>query len=141
MKKDHLEDKLEKYYNNIKNPKKIIGQWAIVDEVLLSKLNKIKLDNINNLYSNSNETIIVAESKKYFITIKHNYMFIAIKVISTEYDSLIQDWSLVGVNKNYLYGKKLETKATNKEVISLLGFKLSKKAITDFEYFESFKVL
>jgi hypothetical protein len=31
MKFNSLEDKLEEYYNRVKNPKKIIDNWAIID--------------------------------------------------------------------------------------------------------------
>lgn len=138
MKKDPLEAKLDKYYKELINPKKVIGRWAIVDDNLLTKLKTIKLEHINDVYSNSSETIIVAENKKQFIIIKHNYMFIAIKITNSEYGSLIEDWSLIGVNKNYLTGGKVEKLDSNKEIMKLLGFKLSKKAITDFKYFSSF---
>lgn len=137
MKKDSLEVRLEKYYKELTNPKKIIGNWAIIDLDLLNKLNKIKLENINDIYTNKTETIIVAESKKNFIIIKHNYLFIAIKLTSSEYGSLIQDWSLIAVNKNYLYGGKTENQDSNKEIMKLLGFKLSKKAMIDFGYFNN----
>lgn len=137
MKKDPLEVKLENYYKELQNPKKLIGRWAIIDDKLLNKLNKTKLDHINDMYSNKDETIIVAENKKNYIIIKHNYMFIAVKVINNEYESLMENWSLIAVNKNYLYGGEIKNRDTSKEIMKLLGFKLSKKAMIDFEYFES----
>jgi hypothetical protein len=138
MKKDPLEVKLDKYYKELINPKKVIGRWSIVDDKLLTKIKEIKLDHINDIYSSSSETIIVAENKKQFIIIKHNYMFIAVKITNSEYGSVIEDWSLIGVNKDYLTGGKDEKLDSNKEIMKLLGFKLSRKAITDFKYFSSF---
>ena len=138
MKKDPLEVKLDKYYKELTNPKKIIGKWAIVDDKLLTKLDKIKLEHINDIYSSTKEVVIIAENKKNFIIIKHNYMFIAIKITNSEYGSLIEDWSLIGVNKNYLNGEKAEKLDSNKEIMKLLGFKLSRKAMIDFKHFNSF---
>ena len=137
MKKDPLEVKLDKYYKELQNPKRIIGRWAIIDDNLLNKLNKTKLEHINDMYSNKNETIIVAENKKNYIIIKHNYMFIAVKLIVSEYESLMEDWSLIAINKNYLYGKEDQKSDTSEQIMKLLGFKLSKKAMIDFEYFGS----
>jgi hypothetical protein len=137
MKKDPLEVKLDKYYKELKNPKKIIGRWAIVDDKLLTKLKTIKIENINDIYANTNECIIIGENKNNFIIIKHNYMFIAIKITNSEYGSMIQDWSLIGVNTNYLNSGKVEKLNSNKEIMKLLGFKLSRKAIKDFNYFSS----
>jgi hypothetical protein len=65
-------------------------------------------------------------------------MFIAVKITNSEYGSVIEDWSLIGVNKDYLTGGKDEKLDSNKEIMKLLGFKLSRKAITDFKYFSSF---
>lgn len=137
MKKDPLEVRLESYYKQLKNPKKIIGKWAIVDDVLLTKLKKIKIENINDMYSNKDESIIIGENKKHIIVIKHNIMFIAIKIIENEYQSLIDDWSLIAVNQQYLYGGKTDDKESNKSIMKLLGFKMTKKAMSNFAYFDN----
>lgn len=130
-----LQNKLELYYDRLKNPPKIIKNWAIIDLELLNSLKKIKLININDITNYLDEKIISAETKDKYIAIKVSFNFIAIKIIDTEYDYVIKDWDLIAVDKNYVYKGKESKPMTNKEIIEFLGFKLNKKLIKDLEDF------
>lgn len=130
-----LQDKLELYYDRLKNPPKIIKNWAIIDLELLNTLKKIKINNINDITNYLDEKIISAETKDKYIVIKVSFNFIAIKIIDTEYDYIIKDWDLIAVDKNYVYKGKETKPMTNKEIMQFLGFKLNKKLIKNLEYF------
>lgn len=130
-----LQDKLELYYDRLKNPPKIIKNWAIIDLELLNSLKKIKLTSINDIYSYEDEKIIVLENKSKYIVIKITLNFIAIKITNNEYELNIKDWDLIAVDKNYIYKGNAVKPMTNKEIIKFLGFKLDKKAKEDLEYF------
>jgi hypothetical protein len=135
MKFKSIEDKLEQYYNKLKHPAKIINNWAIIDIDAFDKLNNITLNNISNVSISESDRIITTESKNYYIIIKYNPNFIATKVISTEYDYLLQDWDLIAVDRETLYKGESNKLMTNKEIIKLLGFKLNKKSRADLDYF------
>lgn len=130
-----LQDKLELYYDRLQNPQKVIGNWSIIDLKLLNSLSKIKLININDIRDYIDEKIISAETKTKYISIKITSNFIAIKIIDNEYNYIIKDWDLIAVDKNYIYKGKESEPMRNKQIIKFLGFKLSKKAIKDLEYF------
>lgn len=136
MKFKSLEQKLESYYDKLKNPTKVIGDWAIIDIDAYNKINKTILTNINDITDYLNEKIILAESKNKFIAIKYTPNFIATKFVDTEYDLLLKDWDLIAVDREYLYKGKSSKILSNKEIIAILGFKLSKKVksiLTSFE--------
>lgn len=135
MKFKSIEDKLEEYYNKLKHPAKIINNWAIIDIDAFNKLKKITLINISNVSNGQSDRIITTESKNYYIIIKYNPNFIATKVISTEYDYLLKDWDLIAVDRETLYKGEANKLMTNKEIIKLLGFKLTKKSRADLDYF------
>ena len=135
MKFNSLEEKLELYYNKLKHPAKIINNWAIIDIDAFNKLKKITLINISNISQSDIDRIIITESKNYYIIIKYSHNFIATKVIDTEYDYLLKDWDLIAVDRENMYKGELNKPMTNKEIIKLLGFKLSRKAIKDLSYF------
>jgi hypothetical protein len=135
MKFNSLEDKLEEYYDRLKHPAKIIDNWAIIDIDAFNKLNKITLNNINNISENEVDRIITAENKNYYIIIKYSPNFIATKVISTEYDYLLQEWDLIAVDRETLYKGESNKPMTNKEIIKLLGLKLTKNSRANLEYF------
>jgi hypothetical protein len=135
MKNNSLEAKLELYYDKLQHPDKIIDNWAIVDTEAYSKLNKTTLTNINEVNQYLTERIITTETKNKYIIIKYSSNFIATKVIETEYDHELKDWDLVGIDRDHLYTGKLSKVMTNKEIIKLLGFKLTAKAKKDLEYF------
>jgi hypothetical protein len=134
MKFNSLEEKLEEYYDKLKNPKKIIDNWAIIDIDTFDSLKKITLTSINNVIIGELDNTITTETKKNYIIIKYSPNFIATKVIDNEYDYLLKDWDLIAVDMHTL--KKINNKLiSNKEIIKLLGFKLNKKARLDLDYF------
>lgn len=138
MKFKSLEDKLEQYYDKLKSPPKIINNWAIIDIDAFAKLNKITLTSINNVSIGDNDIVITTESKNYCIVIKYSANFITTKVIDTEYDYLLKEWDLIGVDRQSLYKSESFNSnklISNKEIIKLLGFKLNKKARADLNYF------
>ena len=135
MKFKSIEDKLEEYYNKLKHPAKIINNWAIIDIDAFNKLKKITLNNISNVSNGEADRIITTESKNYYIIIKYNPNFIATKVINTEYDYLLKDWDLIAVDRETLYKGEANKLISNKEIIKLLGFKLTKKSRADLDYF------
>jgi len=135
MKFKSLEDKLELYYDKLQNPSKIIDNWAIIDLIAYNKLKKTTLIAINEISNSLTDRIITTESKNNYIIIKYSPNFIATKVIDTEYDYLLKDWDLIGIDRDVLYKDKVNKLMTNKEIIKFLGFKLNKKAIKDLEYF------
>jgi hypothetical protein len=135
MKFNSLEEKLEEYYDKLKHPAKIIDNWAIIDIDAFNKLNKITLNNINNVSESEIDRIITTENKNNYIVIKYNPNFIATKVIDKEYDFLLKDWDLIAVDRQALYKGESDKLMTNKEIIKLLGFKLTRKSRTDLDYF------
>ena len=135
MKFKSLEEKLELYYDKLKHPAKIINNWAIIDIDAFNKLKKITLNNISNVSISEIDRIITTESKNYYIIIKYSPNFIATKVIDTEYDYLLKDWDLIAVDRETMYKGEPDKLMTNKEIIKLLGFKLTKKSRADLNYF------
>jgi hypothetical protein len=135
MKFKSLEEKLELYYDKLKHPAKIINNWAIIDIDAFNKLKKITLNNINNVSQSDIDRIITTENKNNYIVIKYNPNFIATKVIDKEYDYLLKDWDLIAVDRETMYKGEPNKLMTNKEIIELLGFKLSKRAKDNLEYF------
>jgi len=135
MKFKSLEEKLELYYDKVKNPSKIIDNWAIIDIDAFNALNKITIISINNISHGEIDRIITTETKNKYIIIKYSPSFIATKVIDTEYDYLIKDWDLIAVDRDTIYKENISKIISNKEIMKLLGFKLNKKARLDLEYF------
>ena len=136
MKYKSLEEKLELYYNKVKNPSKIIDNWAIIDIDAFNKLKKITLNNINNVSESKVDRIITTENKNNYIVIKYSPNFIATKVIDKEYDYLLKDWDLIAVDREVMYKGESNKVMTNKEIIKLLGFKLTKSSRANLEYFD-----
>jgi hypothetical protein len=136
MKYKSLEEKLELYYNKVKNPSKIIDNWAIIDIDDFNKLSKITLHNINNVSESKVDRIITTENKNNYIVIKYSPNFIATKVIDKEYDYLLKDWDLIAVDREVMYKGESNKVMTNKEIIKLLGFKLTKSSRANLEYFD-----
>ena len=136
MKYKSLEEKLELYYDKLKHPAKIINNWAIIDIDAFNKLKKITLNNINNVSENEVDRIITTENKNKYIVIKYSPNFIATKVIDKEYDYLLKDWDLIAVDRQVLYKGESNKVMTNKEIIKLLGFKLTKSSRANLEYFD-----
>jgi hypothetical protein len=136
MKFKSLEEKLELYYDKLKHPAKIINNWAIIDIDAFNKLNKITLNNINNISYGEDDRIITTENKNNYIVIKYSPNFIATKVIDKEYDYLLKDWDLIAVDREVMYKGESNKVMTNKEIIKLLGFKLTKSSRANLEYFD-----
>ena len=135
MKFKSIEDKLEEYYNKLKHPAKIINNWAIIDIDAFNKLKKITLNNINNVSQGDVDRIITTENKNNYIVIKYSPNFIATKVIDKEYDYLLKDWDLIAVDRESLSKEEPNKLMSNKEIIKFLGFKVSKRAKDNLEYF------
>ena len=136
MKFNSLEEKLELYYDKLKHPVKIIDNWAIIDIDAFNKLKKITLNNINNVSEGKIDRIITTENKNNYIIIKYSPNFIATKVIDKEYDYLLKEWDLIAVDRQVLYKGEPNKVMTNKEIIKLLGFKLTKSSRANLEYFD-----
>jgi hypothetical protein len=135
MKFKSLEEKLELYYDKVKNPSKIIDNWAIIDIDAFEALHKLTIISINNISHGEIDRIITTETKNKYIIIKYSPSFIATKVIDTEYDYLIKDWDLIAVDRDTIYKENISKIISNKEIMKLLGFKLNKKARLDLDYF------
>jgi hypothetical protein len=135
MKFKSLEEKLELYYDKLKHPAKIINNWAIIDIDAFNKLSKITINNINNVSQSDIDRIITTENKNNYIIIKYSPNFIATKVIDNEYDYLLKDWDLIAVDRENMYKGEANKLMTNKEIIKLLGFKLTKRSRADLDYF------
>jgi len=135
MKYKSLEEKLELYYYKVKNPSKIIDNWAIIDIDAFKTLHKLTIISINNVSHGETDRIITTETKNNYIIIKYSPSFIATKVIDKEYDYLIKDWDLIAVDRDTIYKENISKILSNKEIMKLLGFKLNKKARLDLDYF------
>lgn len=135
MKISSLNDKIELYYNRIKKPQAIIGNWSIVDLDILNSLKDIKLTNINYIDTYEDQMIISSESKENYILIKSSFNFIAIKITNKEYNLLIKEWDLIAVDTKHIYKELATEPMTNKEIIKFLDFKTSNKIKKDLDYF------
>ena len=135
MKYKSLEEKLELYYYKVKNPSKIIDNWAIIDIDAFKTLHKLTIISINNVSHGETDRIITTETKNNYIIIKYSPSFIATKVINKEYDYLLKDWDLIAVDRDTIYKENISKILSNKEIMKLLGFKLNKKARLDLDYF------
>lgn len=132
---DKLNKKILKYYNKLNNPTLTIGEWNIVDEKELKKLNKITLTAVCDIRASKTEYIIVAESKDKHIVFKYNPVFIATKEIEREYEYLLKDWNLIAVNKDYIYKGTTKESIEPKDIFKITGIKLNRKAKRDLESF------
>jgi len=142
-----MDEALEYWYNQYKinksKKKSKIKDWVIVDELTYHKYkDNIKLDSIKeysakNAITGFDEKIVLAESKDKYILIKYNPNFIAINICEREYE-ITNNITLLMVNDNAI--KNIENKTgkllTIKEIISILGWKASRKAITNLEELE-----
>ena len=136
MKFKNIQDKLELYYNKLKNPSLIIDNWCIVDIPARNKLKKLKISNINSIVEYPEERLMLLETKEQYVAIKYSINFIATKVVNNEYSCSIQDWDLIAVDKDHIYKGIAREPISNKQILSLIGLKLSRKLIKDLEYFD-----
>ncbi|NBW15672.1 MAG: hypothetical protein EBR82_47565 [Caulobacteraceae bacterium] len=137
--------KLEKWYNNYKsNKNKLkIKDWVVVDEEYYNQyknnitINNIKLYSGENEHTKRKEKYILAESKDKYIIIKYNSNFIAVNICEREYD-LMNNIILVMVNDKSVYNieNNVGEPPEIKEIIKVLGWKATRKAMKDLEEFE-----
>lgn len=115
--------------------------WAILDEKLYKKINnKILILNIGNLNrSEYKESTCLLENKDRYYLIKWNDKFISINESGTEYGLVINGLNIYAINATKALEEKPTLKAPSlKEVLKIIGFKLSKKAKEHLNYFDSF---
>lgn len=142
-----MDDTLEYWYNQYKlnktKKKSKVKDWVIVDEYTYHKYkDNIKLDSIKeysakNKITGFDEKIVLAESKDKYILIKYNCNFIAINLCEREYE-ITDNITLLMVNENAI--KNIENKQgvppSIKEIIGILGWKATRKAIINLEVFD-----
>ena len=115
--------------------------WAILDEKLYKKINnKILIVNIGNLNRNEyKESTCLLENKDKYYLIKWNDKFISINESDTEYGLVINELNIYAINAIKALEEKPTLKAPSlKQVLKIIGFKLSKKAKEHLNYFDSF---
>lgn len=142
-----MDEALEYWYNQYKlnktKKKSKVKDWVIVDELSYHRYkDNIKLDSIKeysakNKVTGFDEKIVLAESKDKYILIKYNANFIAINICEREYE-ITDSITLLMVNDNAI--NNIENNKTTapdiKEIINILGWKASRKAITNLEEIE-----
>lgn len=136
-------DIYEKYKVNKKKKKTKIGDWVIVDEFVYNQYkDKIKIENIKeyngkNATTGLDEKIILAETKDKYILLKYNANFVAVNICEREYE-ITNSITLLMVNDNAI--SNIENKRGDppplKQIIGILGWKASRKAITNLEELE-----
>lgn len=136
-------DIYNKYKVNKNKKKTKIGDWVIVDEPVYNqyrdniKLQSIKEYNGKNATTGLDEKIILAETKDKYILLKYNANFVAINICEREYE-LYNAITLLMVNDNAI--SNIENNKGKppsiKEIIGVLGWKASRKAITNLEQLE-----
>lgn len=131
-----LESKLSKYYEKFSNPKYVIGDWVIVDDVTYKKLNnKLNIVSLISYNQYNNENIIVAETKKEYYAIKYSGRFVCVRKSDTEYGLISDTYDLLAINKPAVGKDDIEI-IPFKDLCDLLGWKLGKKAKEYLDYFE-----
>ena len=113
--------------------------WAILDEKLYNKINnKILIVNIGNLNRNEyKESTCLLENKDRYYLIKWNDKFISINESDTEYGLVINELNIYAINAIKALEEKPTLKAPSlKQVLKIIGFKLSKKAKEHLNYFD-----
>ena len=132
------------YYKTNKNKDKLkVKDYIIIDESYYLKYKgNIKLSSIKgytglNSSTKKPENFILAETKTQYILIKYNGNFIAVNVCEREYE-LYNAITLLMIHSNATENiVNNNNKIPNiKEVISILGWKATRKAIKDLEDFE-----
>ena len=141
-------DNLNSFYSVYKNPKYKIDNWIIVNnEAYLKNKGKINIisgdyeikDHIS--YNEYNEKLttkqvtLLAETKSKYICIKYNSNFIAVNISDTEYGLTINEFTLFAVANSEVIGLNKDIPKL-KEILKVLGWKATKKAIKDLEEFE-----
>lgn len=138
IKYESLDNKIYDYYTKINNPKHIIKDWIVVDDNFYKKNNKklTFLNILSNQITSNKEHLVVGEDKNKYYAIKYNDKFICIKDTYTEYELYTGEYELLAVNKKILVPNESTNKVLSfKELCSLFGWKLSKKAIDTLDFF------
>ena len=132
------------YYKTNKNKDKLkVKDYIIIDESYYLKYKgNIKLSSIKgytglNSSTKKPENFVLAETDTQYILIKYNGNFIAVNVCEREYE-LYNAITLLMIHSNATENiVNNNNKIPNiKEVISILGWKATRKAIKDLEDFE-----
>lgn len=135
MKFDILESKLSEYWQKFSNPKHILGDWVIVDDVLYNKLkNKLNIYSIISYNVLHNEIVIVIETKKEYYAIKYSGRFICIRRSETEYGLICDIYEMLAINKVGIAQAPKEI-ISFKDLCSIMGWKLGKRAKEYLDYF------
>ena len=134
-------DKIAIYYNKIKDPKYIIEDWIIANDILYKKLkNKLIITSIISHHLNNKEYTILCENKKKYYAIKYNNNFVCIRETDTEYGLATGEYELLAVNKSAVYSKipqeTNEIILNIKDMCRLFNWKLGKKAKEYLDYFK-----
>jgi hypothetical protein len=139
MKKQiNLEDKLETYYDSIRNPKYKLGKWIITDNKLYIKLkNKLNISYISSINVYLNESIAIVESKDKYIAIKYTPKYICYMDSDTEYGLSSDEYDMLAVNQEVL-NPDLELSLEPiplQQISKLFNWKISKVAKQSLDYF------
>jgi hypothetical protein len=137
-------DDMDKIYDTYKiNKNKLkVDNWVVVDEEYYYKYkDKLKITDIK-LYSGKSEltgkeeNYIIAETKTEYVLIKYNSNFVAVNICEREYD-LTKSITLVLINSNSVSNIENNTGKIPpiKELIKVLGWKATRKAIINLEEF------
>lgn len=139
MKKQiNLEDKLEIYYDSIRNPKYKLDNWIITDNKLYIRLkNKLNISYISSINVYLNESIAIVESKDKYIAIKYTPKYICYMDSDTEYGLSYDEYDMLAVNQDILHPDlKLSPEPIPLQQISkLFNWKISKVAKQSLAYF------
>jgi len=140
---DYAEDWYNSYKTNKNKSKLKVKDWIIIDESYYFKYkDNIKLSSIKgytgtNTLTKREEKFIVAETESKYILIKYNANFIAVNICEREYQ-LYNAITLLMINENATQNiVNNNNKIPNiKQLIGILGWKATRKAMKDLEDFE-----
>ena len=140
---DYAEDWYNSYKTNKNKSKLKVKDWIIIDESYYFKYkDNIKLSSIKgytgtNTLTKREEKFIVAETESKYILIKYNGNFIAVNICEREYE-LYNAITLLMINENATQNiVNNNNKIPNiKQLIGILGWKATRKAMKDLEDFE-----
>jgi len=141
-----LFDNLESFYSQYKDPKYVIGDWAIVDNKFYECYkNKVKLisirlnsttipvKDIDEDYVNNIQNTAYCETKDKYVKLRYNSNFIAVNIYEREYE-YNKGIKLVAIRK--ITDFNLSDKPPEfKFILNILGWKASKKVLDNIEIF------
>ena len=140
---DYAEEWYNSYKSNKNKDKLKVKDYIIIDESYYLKYKgNIKLSSIKgytgfNSSTKKPENFVLAETDTQYILIKYNGNFIAVNICEREYE-LYNAITLLMIHSNATENiVNNNNKIPNiKEVISILGWKATRKAMKDLEDFE-----